>query len=96
MSRVLTVWDPEDKKFREREGKAIAARNLWISIPGPFLAFTVRMVWSVVAVFLPTIGFRFDDNRFFWLFSPPGLAGVNSLSLLSGQPPPGGRPRSLV
>jgi len=56
-SRVLTVWDPEDKEFWGREGKAIANRNLWISIPALFLAFAVWMVWSVVVVNLP--GHRF-------------------------------------
>ena len=75
-SRVLTVWDPEDKEFWEREGKAIANRNLWISIPALFLAFAVWMVWSVVVVNLPAIGFRFDANRLFWLAVLPGLAGA--------------------
>jgi NNP family nitrate/nitrite transporter-like MFS transporter len=75
-SRVLTVWNPEDKEFWEREGKAIAARNLWISIPALFLAFAVWMVWSVVVVNLPTIGFQFDANRLFWLAALPGLAGA--------------------
>ena len=75
-SRVLTVWDPEDKEFWEREGKAIAARNLWISIPALFLAFAVWMVWSVVVINLPTIGFQFDANRLFWLAALPGLAGA--------------------
>ena len=76
-SRVLTVWDPEDKVFWEREGKAIANRNLWISIPALFLAFAVWMVWSVVVVNLPSIGFRFDADRLFWLAALPGLAGAS-------------------
>ena len=75
-SRVLTVWNPEDKEFWEREGKSIATRNLWISIPALFLAFAVWMVWSVVVVNLPAIGFKFDANRLFWLAALPGLAGA--------------------
>jgi NNP family nitrate/nitrite transporter-like MFS transporter len=75
-SRVLTVWNPEDKEFWEREGKAIANRNLWISIPALFLAFAVWMVWSVVVVNLPAVGFRFDADRLFWLAALPGLAGA--------------------
>jgi NNP family nitrate/nitrite transporter-like MFS transporter len=75
-SRVLTVWDPEDKEFWEREGRAVAARNLWISIPALFLAFAVWMVWSVVVVNLPAIGFQFDADRLFWLAALPGLAGA--------------------
>ena len=75
-SRVLTIWNPEDKEFWEREGKSIATRNLWISIPALFLAFAVWMVWSVVVVTLPAIGFKFDANRLFWLAALPGLAGA--------------------
>jgi NNP family nitrate/nitrite transporter-like MFS transporter len=75
-SRVLTVWNPEDKEYWEREGKAIANRNLWISIPALFLAFAVWMVWSVVVVTLPTIGFGFDPDKLFWLAALPGLAGA--------------------
>lgn len=75
-SHVLTVWDPDDKEFWEREGKAIATRNLWISIPALLLAFTVWMVWSVVVVNLPSIGFPFNANRLFWLAALPGLAGA--------------------
>jgi NNP family nitrate/nitrite transporter-like MFS transporter len=75
-SRVLTEWNPEDKAFWEREGKAIANRNLWISIPALFLSFAVWMVWSVVVVNLPNIGFTFDPNKLFWLAALPGLTGA--------------------
>ncbi len=75
-SRVLTVWNPEDKEFWENGGKTVAARNLWISIPALFLAFAVWMVWSVVVVTLPSVGFRFDANQLFWLAALPGLAGA--------------------
>lgn len=75
-SRVITEWNPEDKEFWEREGKAIANRNLWISIPALFLSFAVWMVWSVVVVNLTTIGFKFDPNKLFWLAALPGLTGA--------------------
>ena len=75
-SRVLTTWNPEDKTFWESEGKAIASRNLWISIPSLFLSFAVWMVWSVVVVNLPTIGFKYDPNKLFWLAALPGLTGA--------------------
>ena len=55
--RLLTIWAPEDKSFWEREGEAIAKRNLWISVPALFLAFAIWQVWSVVAVSLPGLGF---------------------------------------
>ena len=75
-SRILTQWNPEDKEFWEREGKAIATRNLWISIPALFLAFAVWMVWSVVVVNLTSIGFTYDANKLFWLAALPGLTGA--------------------
>ena len=74
--RVLTIWTPEDKAFWEREGKAIANLNLWISIPALLLAFAVWMVWSVVVVNLPAIGFKFTTNQLFWLAALPALCGA--------------------
>lgn len=75
-SHVLTKWEPEDKAFWEKEGKAIASRNLWISIPALLLAFSVWMVWSMVVVNLPNVGFKFDNNQLFWLAALPGLSGA--------------------
>jgi len=73
---VLKVWTPEDPVFWEKQGKAIASRNLWISIPSLFLSFAVWMVWSVVVVNLQSIGFNFDPNKLFWLAALPGLSGA--------------------
>ena len=75
-THVLTKWEPEDKVFWEKEGKAIASRNLWISIPALLLAFSVWMVWSMVVVNLPNVGFSFDNNQLFWLAALPGLSGA--------------------
>jgi NNP family nitrate/nitrite transporter-like MFS transporter len=75
-SHVLTTWNPEDKQFWDSQGKRTASRNLWISIPALLLAFAVWMVWSVVVVNLPNIGFRFNTNQLFWLAAVPGLSGA--------------------
>ncbi|BCS52460.1 NarK family nitrate/nitrite MFS transporter [Geobacter sp. SVR] len=75
-SRVLTEWNPENGQFWENRGKAVASRNLWISIPALFLSFAVWMVWSVVVVNLPSIGFPYDPNKLFWLAALPGLSGA--------------------
>ncbi len=72
---VLDIWTPEDKAFWVTEGKAIANINLWISIPALLLSFAVWMVWSVVVVNLPNIGFRFSTNQLFWLAALPALCG---------------------
>lgn len=74
--RVLRVWTPEDKAFWEREGDAIAKLNLWISVPALFLAFAVWQMWSVVAVSLPSLGFKYSTNQLFWLAAAPALSGA--------------------
>ncbi|MCW1955419.1 NarK family nitrate/nitrite MFS transporter [uncultured Lentibacter sp.] len=73
---LLTDWRPEDPQFWESEGKRIATRNLWISIPNLLLAFSVWMVWSVVVAKMPAIGFNFSVGERFWLAALPGLSGA--------------------
>jgi MFS transporter, NNP family, nitrate/nitrite transporter len=75
-SRVLSVWTPEDRVFWQTTGSAVATRNLWISIPSLFLSFAVWMVWSVVVVRLPAIGFPYTTDQLFWLAALPGLSGA--------------------
>ncbi|BEU94846.1 NarK family nitrate/nitrite MFS transporter [Acidovorax sp. DW039] len=74
--RLLTLWAPEDKSFWAREGEAIAKINLWISVPALFLAFAIWQVWSVVAVSLPGLGFKYSTNQLFWLAAAPALSGA--------------------
>jgi len=74
--RMLQIWTPEDRQFWEKEGEAIAKLNLWISVPALFLAFAVWQVWSVVAVSLPGLGFRYSTNQLFWLAAAPALSGA--------------------
>jgi MFS transporter, NNP family, nitrate/nitrite transporter len=76
MAKTLTIWTPEDKAFWEQQGRAIANINLWISVPSLFLAFAVWQLWSVVAVNLPALGFKFTSNELFWLAAAPGLSGA--------------------
>ncbi len=75
-SHTLTRWDPEDPVFWETQGRDIANRNLWLSIPSLSLAFAVWMVWSVVVVNLPNAGFSFSTRELFWLSSLPALCGA--------------------
>ncbi|SFQ14599.1 NarK family nitrate/nitrite MFS transporter [Tranquillimonas alkanivorans] len=73
---TLADWRPEDPAFWEHGGRAIARRNLWISIPCLLLAFSVWMVWSVVVAKLPAVGFDYSTGQLFWLASLPGLSGA--------------------
>ena len=74
--QLLKIWTPEDKAFWEQQGRAIANINLWISVPALFLAFAVWMLWSVVAVNLNGLGFKFAPNELFWLAAAPALSGA--------------------
>ncbi len=72
----LTDWRPEDAEFWKSTGRAIANRNLWISMPALLLSFAVWVVWSVVVVELPKVGFEFTTSELFWLAALPGLSGA--------------------
>jgi MFS transporter, NNP family, nitrate/nitrite transporter len=73
---VIAHWNPEDKGFWERNGRTVATRNLWLSIPALTLSFAVWMLWSVVVVHLPAAGFRYSTNQLFWLTALPALCGA--------------------
>jgi NNP family nitrate/nitrite transporter-like MFS transporter len=74
--KVLTDWRPEDKEFWETQGRAVARRNLWLSIPSLLLSFAVWQVWSVVVAKLPLVGFKFTTDQLFWLAALPGISGA--------------------
>jgi len=73
---LISTWEPESPVFWGDGGRDTATRNLWISIPALALAFAVWMVWSVVVVNLPAIGFQYSTNQLFWLTALPGLSGA--------------------
>jgi NNP family nitrate/nitrite transporter-like MFS transporter len=73
---VLTDWRPEDREFWEGGGRAIARRNLWLSIPSLLLSFAIWQVWSVVVAKLPSVGFPFTTDQLFWLAALPGISGA--------------------
>ncbi|MHA1553455.1 MAG: MFS transporter, partial [Alphaproteobacteria bacterium] len=74
-SSWLSTWRPEDDAFWNETGRGIALRNLIFSMPPLLLSFAVWMVWSVVVVELPRIGFQFTTGQLFWLAAAPGLSG---------------------
>ena len=84
---VLAEWKPEDAEFWNNKGRAIARRNLWISIPALLLAFAIWMVWSVVVAKLPAVGFKFTTDQLFWLAAMPGLSGATLRIFYSFMPP---------
>jgi NNP family nitrate/nitrite transporter-like MFS transporter len=85
--RLIQDWRPEDTSFWNKSGRAIARRNLWISIPALLLSFAVWMVWSVVVAKLPAVGFKFTTDQLFWLAALPGLSGATLRIFYSFMPP---------
>jgi NNP family nitrate/nitrite transporter-like MFS transporter len=72
----LEVWDPEDEEFWEREGKHVANRNLWISIPALLSGFAVWLYWSVITVQMINLGFDFTPAELFTVTAIAGFTGA--------------------
>ena len=76
MSTNIEQWDVEDEQFWESTGKAVANRNLWISIPSLLCAFAVWLYWSIITVQMKNLGFPFETSQLFTLSAIAGLAGA--------------------
>ena len=50
MAKNLSNWDPENQQFWESEGKAIAKRNLWISIPSLILFTGIVLILASLRI----------------------------------------------
>ena len=84
---LIREWKPEDPVFWNEQGRKIANRNLWLSIPALFLSFAVWMVWSVVVAKLPQVGFDYTTDQLFWLAALPGISGATTRVFYSFMPP---------
>ncbi|MCC5810939.1 MAG: NarK/NasA family nitrate transporter [Ectothiorhodospiraceae bacterium] len=69
-------WDVEDKEFWEREGKRIANRNLWISVPSLLMGFAIWLMWGIITVQMYNLGFPFTEAELFTLTAIAGLTGA--------------------
>lgn len=76
MAKLITNWKPEDKSFWASEGRSIARRNLWLSVPALLLAFAVWQILSVTLTYLPNIGFKYTKEELFTLAGLPALSGA--------------------
>jgi NNP family nitrate/nitrite transporter-like MFS transporter len=72
----LKRWQPEDEQFWAQTGKAIATRNLWISIPSLLCGFAVWMLWSILTVQMLNLGFPYSASDLFSLTAIAGLTGA--------------------
>lgn len=72
----LKRWEPENETFWESEGKRIANRNLWISIPSLLCGFAVWMYWSIITVQMMNLGFPYNPGELLTLTAIAGLTGA--------------------
>jgi len=59
--KTLQRWDVEDPAFWDGEGKKIANRNLWISIPNLLCGFAVWLYWGMIAKGIQALHFGNTD-----------------------------------
>ncbi|QFU00204.1 Nitrate/nitrite transporter NarK [Halomonas sp. THAF5a] len=69
-------WDVEDEAFWKTQGRKIASRNLWISIPSLLLGFAVWLMWGMITTQMQNLGFPFSVEQLFTLTAIAGLAGA--------------------
>ena len=72
----VAKWDVEDPVFWESQGKRIAYRNLWISVPALLCGFAVWGMWGIITVQMLNLGFPFTQAELFTLTAISGLAGA--------------------
>lgn len=72
----IKKWDVEDEQFWESEGKAVASRNLWISVPSLLCGFAVWLYWGIITVQMLNLGFPFAKAELFTLAAIAGLTGA--------------------
>ncbi len=72
----IKEWNPEDQQFWEKKGKAIANRNLWISIPSLLCGFAIWLYWGIITVQMLNLGFPFAQSELFTLMAIAGLSGA--------------------
>ena len=75
-SADIVDWNVEDNAFWESKGKAIANRNLWISIPSLLCGFAIWLMWGIITVQMLNLGFPFKPQELFTLTAISGLMGA--------------------
>jgi MFS transporter, NNP family, nitrate/nitrite transporter len=76
MGQDLKNWDPDNPEQWASSGKAIANRNLWISIPCLLCGFAVWLYWGIITVQMLNLGFPIAKGELFTLMAIAGLSGA--------------------
>lgn len=72
MANTPEKWDVEDEAFWESEGKQIANRNLWVSVPNLLCGFAVWLYWGMIAKAIQRLHFA-NPELFNFTFRNDGL-----------------------
>lgn len=72
----IEEWHPEDDAYWEAVGRQVARRNLLCSIFAEHVGFSVWLLFSVCAAYLPFAGFDFEPSQLFLLVALPNLVGA--------------------
>ncbi|MHC4409145.1 MAG: MFS transporter [Planctomycetota bacterium] len=85
--KTLKKWDVEDPAFWDGEGKKIANRNLWVSIPNLLCGFSVWLYWGMIAKTMQALHFG-NTELFNFTFGNDGqpLGGDAYRALLFNLP----------
>jgi MFS transporter, NNP family, nitrate/nitrite transporter len=75
VGRWIEHWEPEDERFWEMTGRAVARRNLVFSIFAEHIGFSVWVLWTIVVINLGNAGFTLSLPEQFWLIAVPNLIG---------------------
>ena len=59
MPTNIKNWKVDDPNFWSSEGKKIANKNLWASVPALLLAFSIWIMWGVLVKYMREFGFSF-------------------------------------
>jgi NNP family nitrate/nitrite transporter-like MFS transporter len=77
MAQDIKNWNPDDKPEWKNTNKAIANRNLWISIPSLLAGFATWLMWGIITVQMMNTGYGgFDKSQLFTLAAIAGLSGA--------------------
>jgi NNP family nitrate/nitrite transporter-like MFS transporter len=76
MGRWIRDWRPDDERFWESTGRAIARKNLAFSIFAEHIGFSVWVLWTIVVINLGNAGFQLSLAEQFWLIAVPNLIGA--------------------
>src|SRR5918995_5073884 len=75
MAGWIDRWEPEDARFWETTGRAVARRNLIFSIFAEHLGFSIWVLWTIVVINLGNAGFDLSLPEQFWMIAVPNLIG---------------------